>query len=461
MAGDSDRGMLTIEALRALVEADEIDTVIVAFTDHYGRQMGKRFDADFFLDECAEGGTHGCDYLFTVDMEMTPIEGYAFANWETGYGDVHLVPDLTTLRRAAWHPSSAWVQCDVSDQDTHSPVPVAPRSILRSQVEAAASTGLSVMAASELEYFAFTESYGEAADKGYVGLTPRGWYIEDYHLLQPARTEDFTRAARRALRDSGVPVETSKGEAGVGQHELNVRYSDALTMADRHTVLKQCCKEIADQLGISVTFMAKPHHTDVGSSCHIHLSLWGDEGNAFAGDIELGGSKVSDTFRWFLGGWMRYQPELMVFYAPTVNSYKRYQDESWAPTSIAWSRDNRTAGFRIVGDGPSLRIENRIPGADCNPYLAFAASLAAGLAGIEEKIDPPAPVDGDVYRTADLPKIPTTLGSAIEAFESSEMARRTFGDIVVDHYAHFLRVEKAQFDAAVTDWERQRYFERI
>ena len=454
-------GRLTLADLAAGVAADEIDTVIVAFTDHYGRQMGKRFDADFFLDECAANGTHACDYLLTVDMEMTPVEGYDFANWSTGYGDFHLVADLDTLHRAAWVPSSAMVQCDVRDEATHELVSVAPRSVLRRQAQRASELGFSVMAASELEYFAFTESYRTAAGRGHQDLTPRGSYIEDYHLLQAARTEDYTRTARRALSRSGIPVETSKGEAGRGQHELNVRYTDVLAMADRHVVFKEACKEIADQLGISVTFMAKPHSGDVGSSCHIHMSLWDGDLNAFAGETELGGSQVSDTFVHFLGGWLAHASELMLCWAPTINSYKRYQDESWAPTRIAWSRDNRTAGFRVVGSGSSLRIENRLPGADCNPYLAFAAALAAGLDGIEHQLDPGEPSDGDVYRATDVERVPTSLAAATDLFERSDLARRAFGDDVVDHYVHFARVEQAQFDASVTDWERQRYFERI
>jgi glutamine synthetase len=453
--------MLTLRELRSLYDDDELDTVVVGFTDHYGRLMGKRFDAGFFLDETADAGTHGCDYLLTVDMDMDPVPGYAYANWDLGYGDFHLVADMATLRRAAWLPRSALVLCDVVDDATHALVPVAPRSILKRQIERAATAGFDVMAASELEFFMYTDSYRTIHEKGYVGLESAGWYIEDYDLLQGARVEPFVAAARRHLRQSGVPVESSKGEFGRGQHELNIRYSDVLTMADRHAILKQCLKETADQAGRSVTFMAKPHTDEAGSSCHIHLSLWRDGENSFAGDTDLGGFGVSDTFRWFLGGWMRYVDDLMCFYAPTVNAYKRYQDGSWAPTRIAWARDNRTAGFRIVGVGPSLRIECRIPGADTNPYLAFAASLAAGMTGVAEQIEPPEMFVGDVYGATDLAHVPRSLEIASERLRSSRLARAAFGDAVIDHYVHAAEVEIDAGRRTVADWERARYFERI
>ncbi|NNF63351.1 MAG: glutamine synthetase [Acidimicrobiia bacterium] len=454
-------GMLTVESLRTLVDADEIDTVVMAFTDHYGRLVGKRFDGHFFLDEGVSAGTHSCNYLLTVDMEMEPMAGFAYASWEQGYGDFHLVPDLNTLRRAAWLPGTALVLCDLVDVETHAPVSVAPRSILRRQLDRAADHGLTVMAASELEFFLYGDSYRQAHAKGYANLEHAGWYIEDYHLMQGARVESFVGAVRRNLRHSGVPVENSKGEWGRGQHEINVRYADALSMADRHVIFKQCLKETADAQSVSVTFMAKPHTEEAGSSCHIHLSLWEGESNAFAGDHELGAMQVSDRFRWFLGGWMRYLNDLMVMYAPTINSYKRYQDLSWAPTRVAWARDNRTAGFRVVGQGPSLRIECRIPGADVNPYLAYAASIAAGLAGIEQQIEPPEMFVGDVYSEADLPHVPQTLELATAELRSSPMARQALGDDVVDHYVRAAEVEIEAARRAVTDFERARYFERI
>jgi len=455
------RGMLALDELAQLVDQGEIDTVLVVFTDLYGRLMGKRFDAAFFLDHVAQNGTHACDYLLTVDMEMNPVPGYRFANWERGYGDVHLVPDLATLRRAAWLDRTALVLCDVVDQHTHQPVEVAPRTLLRRQVEAAERMGFTAMAASELEYYLFQDSYRDAARKGYTDLEPAGWYIEDYHAFQGTREEFFHAAVRRALGESGVPVESSKGEWGLGQHELNVRYADVLTMADRHAVYKQCMRDVAEQLGVSVTFMAKFAADQAGSSCHIHLSLWQADRPAFPGDQRLGPVQGSDLFRWFLGGWIAHVPEMMVFYAPTVNAYKRYQAGSWAPTRLAWSQDNRTAGFRVVGQGPSLRIESRIPGADCNPYLAFAAALASGLDGIARQVEPPPHFRGDVYKAQELPHVPRTLKEAVELFEQSPFTRQVLGQEVVEHYAHFYREEVAAFEAAVTDWERRRYFERI
>jgi glutamine synthetase len=454
------RGRLTLDELRPLVEHEQIDTVIVGFTDHYGRLLGKRYDAGMFIEETATHGTHGCDYLLTTDMEMDPTPGYRFANWEKGYGDFHLVPDLGTLTVASWLEKTALVLCDVHTT-AGADVPVAPRSILRRQVEAARELGFNAFAASELEYYLFQHSYRQAAEQDYRNVQPAGWYFEDYHILQGTRTEPFTAAVRRHLKASGVPVETSKGEWGLGQHEINVRYAEALQMADRHVVYKQCLKEVAEQMGQSVTFMAKFAADRAGSSCHTHFSLWRDGRNAFAGSADLDGVKCSEVFRWFLGGWIAHVPEVMVFYAPTVNSYKRYVDASWAPTRIAWSYDNRTAAFRVVGAGSSLRIECRIPGADCNPYLAFAAALASGLDGIRNRIEPPACFKGDMYAARDLPHVAARLDEATDRFTASDFAARAFGAEIVEHYAHFFRTEQAAFNRAVTDWERRRYFERI
>lgn len=456
------QGMLTFDELAALVGSGDIETVILAFTDHYGRMMGKRYDAEFFVQN-AQDGTHGCDYLLTVDMEMNPTPGFKYANWELGYGDFHMVPDMSTLRRASWLDNTALVLCDIYDDKTHDYVSVAPRSILRKQLDAAAALGYQSICASELEFFVYEDSYRTAMEKryDYDALTPMGWYIEDYHILQGTREEKYVAQARRHLKQSGIPVENSKGEWGHGQHELNVRYAESLVMADRHTIFKQCLKEVAERMGVSVTFMAKPHHTQAGSSSHLHFSLWQDGENAFIGDQPLGKVKGSDIFRWFLGGWMAHVPEMMVFYAPTINSYKRYVDLSWAPTRIAWSYDNRTAGFRVVGSGKGLRIENRIPGADCNPYLAYAASLASGIDGIINKIEPPAMFDGDIYAAQNLPRVPYTLEQAVEIFAASDFAKQAFGADVVEHYAHFYRKEVEAYTSFVTDWERQRYFERI
>ena len=453
------KGLLTIEQLQDAVQQQTIETIIVAFTDHYGRLVGKRFDAEYFVNDVFESGTHGCNYLLTTDMAMEPVPGYSFANWELGYGDFHLVPDLSTLRIAAWLDRTAMVICDVKNEKTHEYVDIAPRSILRAQLEKASD--YTVFAASELEYYLFENSFREAHNQAYHNLKPVGWYIEDYHILQGTRTEAFNAAARRYLKQSGVPVETSKGEWGLGQHELNVRYSDILDMGDRHVVYKQCLKEIAEAMGWSVTFMAKFAADRAGSSCHIHISLWQEGQNAFDGDNQLGPVKGSDVFRWFLGGCIKYTPDVMVFYAPTINSYKRYVDGSWAPTRLAWSYDNRTAGYRVVGQGKSLRIECRIPGADCNPYLAFAALLASGMEGVKNKIEPPALFDGDIYAAAHLPRVPYTLAEAIDIFSHSPFAKETFGESVVEHYTHFYRTEQAAFNSSVTDWERKRYFEQI
>lgn len=438
---------MNLRELRQQAKSGAVETVIAAFTDHYGRLMGKRFDVDFFLDEVASHGTHACNYLLTTDVEMEPVPGYRFANWELGYGDFHMVADLKTLRVLSWLEKTAFVHCDLPVVD------VAPRSILKKQIECAAAKGFEAMSASELEYYAYRTPYRDAAKQGYRDLEPLGWYLEDYNILQGTREEFFTAAVRRHLKKSGIVVENSKGEWGLGQHEVNVRYGGILEMADNHALFKQCLKEIAEQQGISVTFMAKPAQGQAGSSCHLHLSLRRRGRNVF--------TEGADLFRWFLGGWIAHTPEFMVFYAPTVNSYKRYEDFSWAPTRLAWSKDNRTAGFRVVGHGESLRIECRIPGADANPYLAFAASLASGLDGIANKIEPPPVFEGDVYAARNLPRVPYTLEHAVDLFESSTFVKETLGPDVAAHYTHFYRSEQKSFERAVTDWERRRYFERI
>ncbi len=455
------QGKLSLKKLRKKVAKFKIETIIVAFTDHYGRLVGKRFDADFFLKSTVKNGTHSCNYLLTTDMEMMPVEGFQSANWSQGYGDFHLVPDFNTLRMAGWLKKTAIVFCDVENEATHTALSIAPRSILRQQLQVLTQAGYEAMGASELEYYLFENSYRTAFEKNFHELKPVGWYLEDYHILQGTRTEPFHAAARKHLKKSGVPVENSKGEWGLGQHELNIEYAAVLEMADRHIVFKQCLKELADSMGLSVTFMAKYHEEQAGSSCHLHLSLWKDGKNAFAGKKKIGLVQGSTIFQHFLGGWIKYVREIMPFYAPTVNSYKRYQDESWAPTKLAWSYDNRTAGFRVVGKGESLRIECRIPGADCNPYLAFAASLACGLAGIREKILPPAIFAGNVYDSENVPKIPANLTEATTLFSNSDFVKKAFGKEVQTHYAHHFKMEQLTYEKAVTDWERRRYFERI
>lgn len=446
------------------LQSGEVETVMVGFTDMYGRFMGKRFTSEFFLEDCMQNGTHICDYLMACDMEMDPITGFKLANWERGFGDFHLVPDMSTLRVASWLPKTAMVMCDVQHNGSHDSVDEAPRSVLRKQIAAMNASGYNALAATELEYYTYLDSFEVAAKKDYKDLENVSQYVEDYHLLQGTREEDFQYQCRKHLKESGIPVENSKGEAGIGQHELNVRYTDILHMADRHAVYKQCVKEIAQQLGQSVTFMAKPYTDATGSGCHVHLSLWDadNSNNVFVGNQSTGPIKnTSDLFRWFLGGWIKHTPDCMVFYAPTVNSYKRYQAGSWAPTRLAWSNDNRTAGFRIVGSGKSLRIESRIPGADVNPYLILAASLASGLEGIKNKIEPPAVFEGNVYEAQSIPEVPKSLHEAVERFRSSAWAKEAFGENVVEHYAHWYDNEQKTYDKQVSEWERKRYFERI
>ncbi len=455
------KGKLNIDELKTKVRSEEIETIIVAFTDHYGRSMGKRYDGDFFLESVVDSGSHACDYLLTTDMEMEPVQGYSFANWELGYGDFHLIPDMSSLRIAAWLDKTAIVLCDIHNEKNHSQVKVAPRSILNEQISKLKQSGFSAFAATELEYYMLENDYRSLNESNYGSLKPAGWYIEDYHILQGTRVEDFTASARKFLKNSGVPVENSKGEWGLGQHELNVQYAEPKEMADRHIIYKQCLKELADEMGISVTFMAKLQEGGAGSSCHTHISLFKGEDNIFNGTEDYGPVKGSKEFGSFLAGWIKYAPDVMVFYAPTINSYKRFVDGSWAPTRLAWSRDNRTAGFRVVGSGKSFRIECRIPGADCNPYLAIAASLASGLRGIVEKLSPPECFVGDVYAAEHLPHVPKTLKEASDIFSSSKFARDAFGKEVIDHYTHFYKQEIKAYESQVSDWERKRYFERI
>jgi glutamine synthetase len=455
-------GRLPPEALVELVKTNEVETVLVVFPDLYGRLVGKRVVGRFFVESVAAHGMHACNYLLACDMEMDPVPGYRFASWEKGYGDVLCVPDMSTLRRAAWLEKTALVLCDLVDDETLKAVEVAPRRMLARQVARAQEMGFVPMGASEIELYLFAETYDSARAKGWQGLATFGSYIEDYHVLQGTKEEPLVGAIVRSLERSGVPMESSKGEWGPGQQEINLRYSELLEQADRSVLYKHAAKEIAWQQGRAVTFMAKWDEKHAGSSQHEHLSLWDPDGkrNVFAGDGDLSGVLCSDTFRHFLGGWMAHAAELTACWAPNVNSYKRYQAGSFAPTGIAWSRDNRTAGFRVVGQKDSLRVECRIPGADANPYVAFAASLAAGLDGVENRIEPPAVFDGDVYAAKEMPRVPGTLRDAIALFEKSDFARRAFGEDVFAHYLHFLKTEQRKFDEVVTSWERARFFER-
>jgi len=443
--------VLSVDELRAEVGRGAIDTVVVAFTDMQGRLMGKRVDAEFFLEELEAGHpVEGCNYLLALEMEMDPVPGYGIASWERGYGDFALAPDLASLRGIPWLDGTALVLCDVLWHDGE-PVRPSPRQVLRAQIERAEATGLTPMLGSELEFFLYRETYAEAHAKHYRDLTPSVPYILDYHILASSYDEGLIRQIRNDMKGAGLVVENSKGEAGPGQHEINFRFADALRTADDHVVYKNGAKEIAYQNGCSITFMAKPYHDVVGSSCHIHSSLWRGEQSAFAGE--------TDEFRHFLAGQIACASELAIFLAPTINSYKRFMVGSWAPTTLAWGRDNRTCGFRVVGHDASLRVETRIPGADVNPYLAFAALIAAGLHGIERKLEPPDPVEGNAYES-DVERFPSTMVEAIAGLESSTMARAAFGDQVVDHYLNYARTEQRLFDQVVTCYERERLFER-
>jgi len=442
--------VLTLEELTAEVEDGTIDTVVCAFTDMQGRLVGKREHAEFFLSESADHGLEGCNYLLGLDMEMDPQPGYAMASWERGYGDFHLLPDLSTLRRIPWLEGTALVLCDVAWEDG-SPVVASPRQVLRAQVERARELGLEPMVGSELEFYLLKETYAQAHESHYRNLTPSVPYILDYHVLATTYDEGLIRTIRNGMVGAGIPVESSKGEAWPGQHEINFRFADAVRMADNHVVYKNGAKEIAHQHGCSITFMAKPDHTWIGNSCHVHTSLWRDGENAFAGEDELFGR--------FLAGWIACARELALFLAPNINSYKRYAAGSWAPTTLAWGRDNRTCGFRVVGHGGSKRIETRIPGGDVNPYLAFAALVAAGLHGLEQELELPPPLEGNAYES-DAERFPSTLREAVVALEAGTMARAAFGDEVVDHYLNYGRTEQRLFDEVVTCWERERLFER-
>jgi glutamine synthetase len=452
------KGMLTVEHLREEVERGAIDTVLTVFTDMQGRLMGKRIDGEFFLEDAASHGIEGCDYLLALDMEMDPVPGYKMANWDLGYGDFHIVPDLTTLRRIPWLDRTALVVCDVMLEDG-GPVVASPRQVLKHQVGRALERGYLPMFGSELEFYLFKDSYAEAHEKHYRDLTPTIPYILDYHILATTFDEDVIGDLRRGMAGAGIPVEFTKGEAWPGQHELNFRFADAVTTADRHSIYKNGAKEIAHKHGQSMTFMAKPDHTWIGNSCHIHSSLWDAEASRslFPGEND---HEPSDVFNNYLGGLIAHTRELSIFLAPNVNSYKRYASESWAPTTLAWSRDNRTCGFRIVGHGNGFRIESRIPGADCNPYLAFAAMIAAGLHGLENGIEPPPMFEGNAYADESLTRVPSTLREAIEELEASTMAREALGDDVVDHYLNYARTEQRLFDQTVTCYERERLFER-
>ncbi|AIR97346.1 glutamine synthetase family protein [Streptomyces glaucescens] len=447
---------LGAEELHALVAGGEIDTVVLAFPDMQGRLQGKRFAARFFLDEVMRHGTEGCNYLLAVDAEMNPVDGYAMSSWDSGYGDFAMHPDLATLRRVPWNPGTALAVADLAWADG-SPVTAAPRQILRRQLDRLAELGLTAQVGTELEFIVFKDTYEQAWDANYRGLTPANQYNIDYSVLGTGRIEPLLRRIRNEMAGAGMTVESAKGECNPGQHEIVFRYDEALVTCDQHAVYKTGAKEIAAQEGMSLTFMAKYNERE-GNSCHIHLSVTDTEGRpAFAGD---GPDGMSPLMRHFLAGQLTALRDLTLLHAPHINSYKRFQPGSFAPTAVAWGHDNRTCALRVVGHGPSLRFENRLPGGDVNPYLAVAAMIAAGLDGVERERELPEACTGNAY-TAGYERVPATLREAAVLWENSPVARAAFGADVVGHYANMARVELAAFDAAVTDWELRRSFERM
>ena len=451
-------GNLDIDTLKRLIDAKEIDTVLVCMTDMQGRLMGKRMTGHYFLDSL-DHGTHACDYLLTVDMEMEPVPGFKAASWERGYGDFGIRPDPSTLRRIPWLDGTALVLGDVVDHDGRD-VPHAPRSILKRQLARLARKGYVAKMGSELEFYIFADSFAAAREKGYRSAKPAGWYIEDYHILQTSKEEELVRAVRNGMDAAGIPVESSKGEWGPGQAEINLVYAEALEMADRHVIYKNGVKEIAHRQGKSVTFMAKWDHALAGSSCHLHSSLWDRAtGKPLFHDAKAPHG-MSALFRHYLAGELALAREAVYFLAPYINSYKRYQAGSFAPTKAVWSFDNRTAGFRVLGEGKAMRVECRIPGADVNPYLAFAAILAAGLHGIEKELALELPFEGNAYAAREIREVPKTLREAVAALDQSKALRKALGNEVIDHYVHAGNWEQAEYDRRVTDWELVRYFER-
>jgi glutamine synthetase len=450
------RGMLTLERLRTGYGTGEIDTVVLAFTDMQGRLQGKRLSAEFFLSEVAENYSEGCNYLLAVDVDMNTVDGYAMSSWDRGYGDFMLVPDMSTLRHLPWHEATVLVLADLTWLDG-TPVVASPRQILKAQTDRLAARGWQAMAGTELEFVVYTDTYEQAAAKGYHDLVPGNQYNVDYSILGTSRIEPLLRAIRNGMAGAGLYVESAKGECNLGQHEIAFRYADAVTTCDNHSLYKTGSKEIAAQAGMSITFMAKPNARE-GNSCHIHLSLLGEDGTAvLAGDGPYGLSKLGEHF---LAGQLAAMRELTLCYAPNINSYKRYVPGSFAPTAVRWGVDNRTCALRLVGHGHSLRGENRTPGGDVNPYLALAAMIAAGLHGIDNELPLEPAYDGNAYLDAGS-RVPPTLRDALELWEKSDFVGQSFGTEVREHYANYARVELAAYDAAVTDWELQRCFERL
>jgi glutamine synthetase len=451
--------MPNLESLRAAIADGEVDTVVLAFPDMQGRPVGKRVTGPFFLQHVQEHGIEVCDYLLAVDVDMDPLPGYRFTNWDTGYGDLAAIPDFTTTRILPWMEGTAVVLCDLVD-GAGDPVAVSPRQMLRRQVERAAERGLKVLCATELEFYLFMDSFAEAHRKGWRDLEPHTGTVEDYQLLQTSRQEYVLRRVRNEMLGARIPVEFSKGEAGRGQHEVNVTYAEALETADRHLVFKNGVKEIAAQEGRAATFMAKWSMDEVGSSCHIHTSLWSPDDRPLMWDDE-GPAHLSQVGRRFVAGQLHAARQLAWCFAPYVNSYRRYVAGSWAPTAVVWGEDNRTCGFRVIGRGAARRVENRVPGADANPYIALAAAIAGGLYGIDHSLELGDPYPANAYEAEDVTRIPTTLPEAVRELEVSEVAAEAFGDDVHHHLVNTARQEWAAANRVVTDWELARNFERI
>ena len=454
-------GLLTLEELGALTDTGEIDTVLVCFTDLQGRLLGKRFTARFFCDGGHEE-THACNYLLALDIDMEPVPGYKAASWAQGYGDFTMKPVMSTLRRIPWLPATALVLCDVLDHHTLADLPHSPRAMLKRQVERLDALNLIAFAASELEFFLFDESYENLAHKHWKHAKTAGLYIEDYNILQTSKEEPFMRAIRNGLMGAGIPVENSKGEWGPGQEEINVRYADVLDMADRHVIMKNGIKEMAHLQGKAVTFMAKWDYGLAGNSSHVHMSLWSKDGATPLFLDKAADHGMSDLMRQFMAGQLKYSRDITYFLAPYINSYKRFMVGTFAPTRAIWSFDNRTAGFRLCGEGTkAIRCECRIGGADLNPYLAYAALLAAGLAGIEEKLALEPVFSGDAYSaTGNVREIPKTLRESIGCLKGSSMLQSALGEDVLGHYVHTAEWEQFEYDRRITDWELKRGFER-
>ena len=455
------RQELTRKELVSRIESGEIDSVIMAFPDRYGRLVGKRTSGQHFVDHVADHGTENCDYLLTCDLDNQPIDGFGFSSFDKGYGDMVARPDWRTIRILPWVSGTAMIMCDLYSPDSDELVSVAPRSILRSQMEAAEGLGFSAMVGSEIEFYLYRESFEEARRGRYSDLRPHSDWAQDYNIMQTTRDEYVIADIRRGLIQAGVPVEFTKGEAGAGQHEINLSYASPLEMADRNQIYKTAAKEIAALHGRSVTFMAKPTMRDVGSSCHVHVSLWEAQGSRSAFHDPSGTHGMSETFEMFLAGMIATAREFSLLWAPTVNSYRRFQPGSWAPTGIGWGIDNRTLGFRKVGDGASTRVESRIPGADANTYLAFAGVMAGGLHGIRNRLVLSEPFAGNGYEARDIDRIPWNLPDAIDLWKRSDVARECFGQDVHHWVLRSAESEWEAFNRSVTDWELMRYFERI